>query len=50
MSVLRHTTDRTPASCAARMTLSLPWTLVATACNGKNSHEGTCFKAAAWKT
>jgi len=50
LSVLRHTTDLTPHSWAARITLSLPCTFVAVACNGKNSHEGTCFSAAAWNT
>ena len=50
MSVLRHTTERTPHACAARITLSLPCTFVATAWSGKNSHDGTCFRAAAWKT
>ncbi len=27
-----------------------PWTFVATACEGKYSHVGTCFIAAAWMT
>ena len=48
--MLRHTTLRTPAAAAASMTLWLPWTLVFTACCGKNSHDGTCLSAAAWKT
>ena len=30
--------------------LFIPIILVITASNGKNSHVGTCFKAAAWKT
>ena len=50
LSVLRQTTDSTPARSAARMTLSLPPTLVCTACIGKNSQLGTCLRAAAWKT
>ena len=32
------------------MRLSVPWMLVRTASIGKNSQEGTCFSAAAWKT
>ena len=50
LSVLRHTTLRTPAAEAASITLWLPWMLVFTACCGKNSHDGTCLSAAAWKT
>ena len=30
--------------------MALPSTLVRTASSGKNSHEGTCLRAAAWKT
>ncbi len=47
LSVLRQTTDRTPASPAASITLALPTILVRTACAGKNSHDGTCLRAAA---
>ena len=50
LSVLKQTTDCTPAWSAARTTFSLPMTFVLTASMGKNSHEGTCFSAAAWKT
>jgi hypothetical protein len=50
LSVLRQTTEPTCASIAARRTLALPWIFVATASKGKNSAEGTCFRAAAWKT
>src|ERR1022692_236222 len=50
LSVLRHTTDLTPLAAAASITLALPATLVRTACVGKNSQDGTCFRAAAWKT
>ena len=49
LSVDRHTTRSTPSSMAACSTLSVPMTLVRTASMGKNSQEGTCFKAAAWK-
>ena len=50
MSVDRHTTFSTPSAMAACSTLSVPMTLVRTASMGKNSHEGTCLSAAAWKT
>ena len=49
LSVERHTTLLTPASIAACRTLSVPSTFVLTACMGKNSQEGTCLSAAAWK-
>ena len=49
LSVERQTTFLTPASMAALRTFSVPKTLVLTASIGKNSQEGTCFKAAAWK-
>ena len=49
MSVERHTTRSTPSEIAACSTLSVPITLVFTASMGKNSQEGTCFRAAAWK-
>jgi hypothetical protein len=35
---------------AASTRLCAPCTLVATACEGKYSHVGTCFIAAAWMT
>ena len=41
--------ELTPAEMAAVRTLSVPMTLVFTASMGKNSQEGTCFNAAAWK-
>ena len=49
LSVERHIAAFTPSSIAAVSTLSVPKTLVFTASKGKNSHEGTCFNAAAWK-
>ncbi len=39
LSVLRHTTERTPAAAAAWITLRLPMTFVRTACVGKNSQR-----------
>ena len=42
-------THSTPESMATSRTLSVPMTLVLTASMGKNSHEGTCLRAAAWK-
>ncbi len=47
LSVLRHTTRFTPAATAASSTFSVPSTLVRTASIGWNSHDGTCFSAAA---
>ena len=47
LSVERHITFFTPASIAAVNTFSVPNTLVFTASTGKNSHDGTCFNAAA---
>ena len=49
LSVERQMTHSTPASIAAVSTLSVPMTFVRTASIGKNSQEGTCFSAAAWK-
>ena len=49
LSVDRQITHLTPASIAAVSTLSVPITLVCTASIGKNSQDGTCFSAAAWK-
>ena len=49
LSVERQITFFTPASIAAVSTFSVPRTFVLTASIGKNSQEGTCFKAAAWK-
>ena len=49
LSVERQITFLTPSSMAAVRTLSVPRTLVLTASSGKNSHEGTCLSAAAWK-
>ncbi len=40
---------RTLAATAASMTFSVPRMLVRTASIGWNSHDGTCFSAAAWK-
>ena len=48
LSVDKQTTFLTPASMAAVRTFSVPKTLVLTASMGKNSHDGTCFNAAAW--
>ena len=50
LSVPRQTTERTPLALAASSTLEDPSTLVCTAWIGKNSHDGTCLSAAAWKT
>lgn len=50
LSVLSTTTEPTPLRSAASMTLPLPRMLVRTASSGKNSQEGTCLSAAAWKT
>ena len=47
LSVERQITDLTPAAIAAVRTLSVPITIVFTASIGKNSHDGTCFSAAA---
>lgn len=41
--------DLTPFLIAAVSTFSVPSTFVFTASIGKNSHEGTCLSAAAWK-
>ena len=49
LSVERQTTRLTPSEMAACSTLSVPMTLVFTASMGKNSQEGTCLRAAAWK-
>ena len=49
LSVDRQMTLFTPSSMAAVSTLSVPMTLVRTASIGKNSQEGTCLSAAAWK-
>ena len=48
LSVDRQMTASTPSSIAAVKTLSVPMIFVLTASIGKNSQEGTCFKAAAW--
>lgn len=48
LSVDRHMTHFTPQSIATSRTLSVPITLVLTASIGKNSHDGTCLRAAAW--
>jgi hypothetical protein len=37
----------TPISIAPVSTLSVPSTFVLTASSGKNSHDGTCLRAAA---
>ena len=50
LSVLRNTTAETPLRSHASTTLALPRTFVCTASSGKNSHDGTCFSAAAWNT
>ena len=50
LSVPRQTSERTSLALQASTTLALPSTLVRTASSGKNSHEGTCLSAAAWKT
>src|SRR5690606_32192628 len=47
LSVLKQITFFTPEVTAASITFCVPITLVCTACIGKNSQEGTCFKAAA---
>src|SRR5574344_1089133 len=49
LSVKIQMTFLTPASIAAVSTLSVPIIFVLTASIGKNSHDGTCFRAAAWK-
>ena len=49
LSVERQVMLFTPSSMAAVSTLSSPITLVLSASIGKNSHEGTCLSAAAWK-
>lgn len=49
LSVERQMTHFTPESMAASRTLSVPMTLVLTASIGKNSQDGTCLRAAAWK-
>ena len=49
LSVDRQIAASTPASTAAVSTFSVPNTFVFTASSGKNSHDGTCFSAAAWK-
>src|SRR5699024_3439881 len=50
LSVDKQITFFTPSSTAAFNTFSVPKTFVFTASIGKNSQEGTCFKAAAWNT
>ena len=47
LSVLKHTIPFTPYLTALPMTFELPVIFVATASIGKNSHDGTCFNAAA---
>src|SRR5688572_17382146 len=47
LSVLKTITFVTLFLIAASNTLAVPSTFVLTASNGKNSQEGTCFKAAA---
>ena len=47
LSVERQTTFLTPSFIAQARTFSVPKTFVLTASIGKNSQEGTCFKAAA---
>lgn len=49
LSVLRITTFLISYFSAEIKTLFVPKIFVFTASNGKNSHEGTCFSAAAWK-
>ena len=48
--MLKQTTFLTLISIEALTTLSIPLTFVFVASIGKNSHDGTCFKAAALKT
>ena len=50
LSVLRKTAERTSLRSHASITFALPNTFVRTASSGKNSHDGTCLRAAAWKT
>jgi hypothetical protein len=50
LSVLKQTTELTPKFSELLRTFALPCTFVATASNGKNSQDGTCFRAAAWNT
>ncbi len=50
LSVPRQTTLRTLLALLASMTFAEPSTLVRTASSGKNSQDGTCLSAAAWKT
>ena len=50
LSVESTTTFFTPCSMADSSTFSVPRTLVRVASRGKNSHEGTCFSAAAENT
>ena len=50
LSVLRTITLLTLEASAAFITFSVPRVFVCTASIGKNSHDGTCFKAAAWNT
>ena len=50
LSVLRITTFFTELEIAESRILLVPKMFVLTASIGKNSHDGTCFKAAAWKT
>ena len=47
LSVLKKTIFLTLESFAASIIFSVPKILVFTASWGKNSHDGTCFKAAA---
>ena len=47
LSVDRQTTFLTPYSIATDNTFSVPNIFVLTASRGKNSHDGTCFNAAA---
>jgi hypothetical protein len=50
LSVLKQITFETLLLTADRITFYVPITLVYVASKGKNSQEGTCFNAAAWKT
>ena len=50
LSVLRTITLLTLKASAAFITFSAPSVFVCTASMGKNSHDGTCFSAAAWNT
>ena len=47
LSVLKTITFLTPLEIAASKTLLVPKMFVSTAWTGKNSQDGTCFKAAA---